>query len=197
MAEASASSSRNTCSAPKEWTVKVTRTEASKGREFDGASTLIDLRKTREDDWKHTIFHRYSMMQPGDVMELLAGHRPAEIEGLFASRFEGTHTWAYKKEGPAEWVVHVQKLDVRAQDSAEVTVVSEFDVRPHHPAKRHDMVFDAFDELEAGEAFEFTNDHDPKPLYYQIEAESQQRFDWEYLEDGPEVWRVKVTKYGA
>jgi uncharacterized protein (DUF2249 family) len=56
------------------------------------------------------------------------------------------------------------------------------------------MVFTAFDELLPGEAFVFINDHDPKPLYYQIEAESQEAFTWEYLEDGPDAWKVKVAK---
>ena len=67
-------------------------------------------------------------------------------------------------------------------------------MRPFPPAERHEMVFNAFDELKAGEAFVFTNDHDPKPLYYQIEAESNEPFSWEYLEDGPDAWSVKVTK---
>jgi uncharacterized protein (DUF2249 family) len=56
------------------------------------------------------------------------------------------------------------------------------------------MVFDAFDKLKPGEAFIFINDHDPKPLYYQMEAESDTPFTWEYLEALPEEWKVKVTK---
>jgi uncharacterized protein (DUF2249 family) len=67
-------------------------------------------------------------------------------------------------------------------------------VRPHAPAKRHDMVFEAFEELEPGEAFVFINDHDPKPLYYQMEAENDVPFKWEYLEVMPEEWKVKVMK---
>ena len=38
------------------------------------------------------------------------------------------------------------------------------------------------------------NDHDPKPLYYQLIAERGQIFDWEYLQEGPEVWDVKISK---
>jgi uncharacterized protein (DUF2249 family) len=59
------------------------------------------------------------------------------------------------------------------------------------------MVFQAFEELKPGEAFIFTNDHDPKPLYYQIEAESKEPFTWDYLQAGPEVWEVKVMKTRA
>ena len=39
-----------------------------------------------------------------------------------------------------------------------------------------------------------TNDHDPRPLYYHFNAELPGRFEWEYLETGPEVWRVRIGK---
>ncbi|MDR7525880.1 MAG: DUF2249 domain-containing protein, partial [Armatimonadota bacterium] len=45
-----------------------------------------------------------------------------------------------------------------------------------------------------GEAFELVNDHDPKPLYYQFAAELPGQFTWQYLEQGPEVWRVRIGK---
>ncbi|WP_449436936.1 DUF2249 domain-containing protein [Pedobacter steynii] len=38
------------------------------------------------------------------------------------------------------------------------------------------------------------NDHDPKPLYYQFLAERGQTFSWDYLENGPEIWKVKIAK---
>ena len=41
------------------------------------------------------------------------------------------------------------------------------------------------------------NDHDPKPLRYQFEAEHAGQFTWEYLESGPEVWRVRIGRPGA
>lgn len=41
---------------------------------------------------------------------------------------------------------------------------------------------------------ELINDHDPKPLHYQFLAERADRFEWEYIEQGPEVWRVAISK---
>lgn len=38
------------------------------------------------------------------------------------------------------------------------------------------------------------NDHDPKPLYYQFQAELGPIFDWDYVESGPEVWRVTIAR---
>jgi len=93
-----------------------------------------------------------------------------------------------------ETIIHVTKKAENDIDSTDITVVNKFDVRPYPPAKRHDMVFEAFEELKSGEAFVFINDHDPKPLYYQMEAENDQPFKWEYLMTMPHEWKVKVMK---
>ncbi len=68
------------------------------------------------------------------------------------------------------------------------------DVRQTPPAQRHPMIFGAFEALASGQSFELVNDHDPKPLYYQFQAENTGQFEWEYLEKGPEVWRVRIKK---
>ncbi len=178
----------------RDWKVKVTRTESSKGREFTDISTLMDLRKVDTEDWKHVVFHRYGMMPEGDTMEIIAEEEPGEIHSIFKDKFGDKHQWIYKKQIPGEYVIHIRKIRDVISDDSDIKVIREFDVRPFHPARRHEMVFDAFEELTSGEAFIFINDHDPKPLYYQIEAESSEPFKWEYLELGPEEWKVKVSK---
>ena len=71
------------------------------------------------------------------------------------------------------------------------------DVRCQPPARRHELIFDTFAALPAGTAFELVNDHDPKPLYYQFDAEYKDQFTWDYLEEGPEVWRVRIGRPAA
>ena len=68
------------------------------------------------------------------------------------------------------------------------------DVRTIVPRERHPLIFNTFDALAAGESFELVNDHDPKPLYYQLQAERPGQLDWRYLEQGPAVWRVQVGR---
>jgi uncharacterized protein (DUF2249 family) len=70
----------------------------------------------------------------------------------------------------------------------------QLDVRTEPPARRHQLIFDTYGQLAAGTGFELVNDHDPKPLYYQFEAEHPGQFTWEYLEQGPEVWRVRIGR---
>lgn len=62
------------------------------------------------------------------------------------------------------------------------------------PRLKHPTIFEKFDSLTEGEEFAIVNDHDPKPLYYQLLAERGQTFNWEYLENGPEVWKVRIAR---
>lgn len=68
------------------------------------------------------------------------------------------------------------------------------DVRNVAPRERHTLIFDTYTALKPGEAFILINDHDPRPLYYQFEAEHTGQFLWDYLEQGPEVWRVRIGR---
>jgi uncharacterized protein (DUF2249 family) len=68
------------------------------------------------------------------------------------------------------------------------------DIRPIPPRNRHSLIFEAFDALVPGEQFTLINDHAPHPLYYQFQAERTGQFRWEYLEQGPEVWRVAIGR---
>ena len=73
-------------------------------------------------------------------------------------------------------------------------ILDTLDVTVIEPRLKHPTIFDKFDSLLPGEAFIIHNDHDPKPLYYQLLAERGQVFVWDYLEKGPEIWQVKIAK---
>ncbi|MEO7767315.1 MAG: iron-sulfur cluster repair di-iron protein [Ferruginibacter sp.] len=62
------------------------------------------------------------------------------------------------------------------------------------PRQKHPTIFVRFDELEEGENLTIHNDHDPKPLYYQLLGERGNIFTWQYLEEGPETWKVRISK---
>lgn len=68
------------------------------------------------------------------------------------------------------------------------------DVRELPPAKRHSLIFSTFGQLAPGVAFVLVNDHDPKPLRYQFDAEMPGQVGWDYIEAGPKVWRVRISK---
>ena len=62
------------------------------------------------------------------------------------------------------------------------------------PKYRHSFILDSFDNLVSGEFLELKNDHDPRPLRYQFMQERADSFSWEYLEEGPDIWRVAIGK---
>ncbi len=68
------------------------------------------------------------------------------------------------------------------------------DVTVLEPRQKHPTIFNRFDDLVEGESLTIHNDHDPKPLYYQLLGERGNIFTWEYLESGPELFRIKISK---
>jgi uncharacterized protein (DUF2249 family) len=68
------------------------------------------------------------------------------------------------------------------------------DVRLLPSPQKHPTIFDTFDGLAPGQAFVLLNDHDPVPLRYQLQAERPDAFSWEYLEEGPARWQVRIGR---
>ena len=68
------------------------------------------------------------------------------------------------------------------------------DVSPLPPRERHPKILGTWEGLAPGEAILLVNDHDPVPLYYQFAVEHTGTFRWEYLEQGPDVFRVRISK---
>jgi uncharacterized protein (DUF2249 family) len=72
--------------------------------------------------------------------------------------------------------------------------MKELNVTDVVPKERHPLIFRTFDELKKGESFVLVNDHDPKPLYYQFLHERAGLFQWEYMVQGPDEWKVKISR---
>lgn len=67
------------------------------------------------------------------------------------------------------------------------------DVRTIQPRDRHPLIFDRLAGLPAGASLRLLNDHDPRPLRYQLDAEHPGQYRWDYVETGPEQWAVDIT----
>ncbi|WP_244194500.1 DUF2249 domain-containing protein [Amycolatopsis echigonensis] len=84
-----------------------------------------------------------------------------------------------------------------AEENTMAAATPELDVRQEIPARRHELIFATYGALADGENFVLVNDHDPKPLYYQFAAEHADQFTWDYLEQGPEVWKVRIGRVAS
>lgn len=64
------------------------------------------------------------------------------------------------------------------------------------PHLKHKVIFETFDKLVPGQAMLLVNDHDPQPLHYQFQLERKGAFSWEYIERGPESFRIRIGRVG-
>ena len=73
-------------------------------------------------------------------------------------------------------------------------VASTIDVRTIAPNERHTLIFSSFNALRQGDALELVSDHEPAPLYRQFKSNYHGLFTWDYLEQGPDLWRVRIGR---
>lgn len=71
---------------------------------------------------------------------------------------------------------------------------ASIDVRIYEPGNKKEIIFNAFEQLPSGETLKLINDHDPRPLYQQFMMRLPDQFVWEYLEQGPKIWKIGITK---
>ncbi len=140
---------------------------------------------------KHsTIFARIAELHPGQSLILHNDHDPAPLRHQLGHTHPGTIGWEYIEKGPLSWKVKLTKQT--PQDPA--SGLNMLDVTQLPPAIKHSTIFERIALLQEGEYLTLWNDHDPKPLRYHLEAEHGQAYHWEYLEQGPEWWKVKITR---
>ena len=139
---------------------------------------------------KHpTVFQYFDALSAGENFVIENDHDPKPLYYELLAERGNIFTWEYLEKGPEWFVVQIAK-----NPTEESHDIQTLDVTQLEPRMKHPTVFKYFDALAAGEAFVIENDHDPKPLYYELLAERGNIFTWEYLEQGPEWFKVKIAK---
>lgn len=75
--------------------------------------------------------------------------------------------------------------------------MQELDVRPIPPRDKHPTIHRLLDALPSGEVLRLINDHDPRPLRFELEGDHPGVFGWDYVDAGPEIWRVDICRLGT
>lgn len=70
----------------------------------------------------------------------------------------------------------------------------ELNVRAIPPPQKHPTIHAHLWKLDDGEALTILNDHDPRPLRFELEHDYPGQYVWEYLESGPVTWRVRIER---
>lgn len=133
---------------------------------------LIRAVKALGDDGQNDLACRIA----AEAWATLRGERPEEAEKLNGA------------------LHYLTRPNPKQRKETDMSTPQQLDVRDLPPPRRHALIFDACGKLPIGNAVILVNDHDPKPLYYQFEAERPGQFGWEYVEEGPQVWRVRITR---
>jgi regulator of cell morphogenesis and NO signaling len=153
---------------------------------------------------KHpTVFKKFDALNIGESFLLVNDHDPIPLYYEMKAERGDVFNWNKIENGPETWKVEITKkgngadslitneTKTEARDSNEIF---ELNVTLIQPKLKHPTIFQHFDALKPGEAFRILNDHDPKPLYYQLIAERGNIFSWDYLEKGPQWWKVQIKK---
>jgi uncharacterized protein (DUF2249 family) len=189
---------------PEEWRVEIVKTDDSEADNED-VVTRYDVRDIPKAERHPTIHHRFGMIPEDGTMELIAPHEPRPLRREFRQRYGDSFAWEVVESEPGRCRVQITKGGstggdddsddaTSSPDDESIDVIDELDVRNLPPAQRHERIFDTYDGLDLGEGFVLVNDHDPKPLYHQFEAEAGPEFSWTYRKRDPGEFRVLIGK---
>lgn len=175
---------------PDLWRIKITKT--GKNIEVLNA-TLLEPRVKHQ-----TIFQKFDSLEPGESFVLYNDHDPRPLYFQLVELRGEVFGWEYIQRGPYEFRILITKNPENGSASSKedpaASDVNVINVPSLEPRLKHPTIFKKFDELKPGEKLTIHNDHDPKPLYYQLLAQHGEIFTWQYLEEGPARWRILITK---
>jgi uncharacterized protein (DUF2249 family) len=70
----------------------------------------------------------------------------------------------------------------------------ELDVRALGMPDRHAAILRTYEALSIGESFVLVTHHDPHHLREEFNTDHPGSHGWEYLDQGPETWRIQISK---
>ena len=181
---------------PELWRIKISKNKIGQKDTGNERENILNVTLI-EPRLKHpTIFGRFDELKPGETLILHNDHDPKPLYYQLQSMVGDSFTWDYLEQGPELYRIKIikKKLQQPKEEKKEAVKENILNVTEIEPKLKHPTIFKRFDELKPGESLTIHNDHDPKPLYYQLLGERGNIFTWEYLEQGPKLWRIKMTK---
>ncbi|MBW7866727.1 MAG: DUF542 domain-containing protein [Brumimicrobium sp.] len=158
---------------------------------------VVDATKLAPAIKHQTIFQTYEDLAEGEYFILQNDHDPKPLYYQLSSMKGDTFTWEYLQNGPTFYEIKITKKGDTPTTEEETSDELVVDAPLLHPSIKHQMIIQTFEELEEGKSFILRNDHDPKPLKYQLESLKGNIFDWVYLQEGPELFEIRITKKKA
>lgn len=184
---------------PEWWNIKVTKTADSQSFLSDENDIVINVPELHPSVKHQTIFDTFNQLNPGKAMIIHNDHDPMPLFYQLKNMHGDTFSWTYLKDGPDWWDIRIAKEEDHSDDGMPEDAVYKntqnevvVNVTKLEPKEKHPTIFKAFENLKNGESMIIHNDHDPKPLYYQLLNDHGETFTWEYLEQGPKWWDIRI-----
>ena len=130
------------------------------------------------------------------VLPLLAGNPEVSVAGLLDGMHEllGADAGHHQEHGHASGEPAAAACSCGHEHSA---ALPELDARAVPHDIRHATIFGALSAVAVGGGMVLIAPHDPLPLLAQIEQREPGGFAVEYLERGPEAWRLVFTRLAS
>ena len=167
------------------------------GVEVDPGVVILDVRALEPPEPMVRTLEALELLPPGGTLLQVNVRVPQFLLPLLEER---GFTYEIREQGPGLVRVFIRHRVAGTPDQSPhsrgttMATLRTLDVRVIPPREKHPTIFSTFSALAPGESFVLVNDHDPKPLRYQFDYEHAGQFGWEYLEEGPAVWRVEISR---
>lgn len=125
------------------------------------------------------------------LLPLLAGAAEVSLASLLGNMHE--RVTKQHQEGPA---ADAERHDCTCGED-DSSAYPELDARAVPHPIRHATVFGALDGIRPGAGMVLVAPHDPQPLLAQVERRDPGAFSVEYLERGPDAWRLSFVRVSA
>ena len=167
---------------------------------IENQKIILDLPTIDASKKDESIIKMFDDLEPGESFVLHNNEDYPQTYQLLKERYGNMFTMEYLRKGPQWWDILITKKSIEQltpapskNEKGDIVI----DVPSLEPRLKHPTIFKTFDQLQPGESLIIHNDHDPKPLYYQLKSERGDVFTWNYLQNGPQWWDIKVTRLGT
>lgn len=142
-----------------------------------------------------TIMKTFDDLKEGESFILKNDHDPKPLYYHLSGEHGDTFTWDYLQEGPDVFKIRIAKKKLSRSNESETKPEEHvLDGTALDSSVKFQTIMKTFNDLKEGEHFILHNDHDPKPLYYQLSATHGDTFNWEYLKQGPDAFDIRIGK---
>jgi len=144
---------------------------------------------------EHSVPSRVTVYAIRGHVSFFEGEIPCELRaGEVVSIVAGARHRVHAHE---DSVLLVLATGAKAPDKLLEELSEELDLREVPRPQRHPLIFAKFDALAPGASLRLLNDHDPVPLNRQFEATRPGQALWEYMERGPSLFRIRISKVAS